>query len=102
MQAIQEGEVAASEKRQPALVSDVTLLRAIAQFVDQHHGIPPTLRELGEMVDLRSKSTVRYRLEKLVARGLCYAIDRQPAARSVTISPEGRAWLERRTHDGNA
>ncbi len=50
------------------------ILKFIESFLNDH-GYPPTIREIGEAVDIASTSVVNYNLNKLVERGL---IERAP------------------------
>jgi repressor LexA len=50
------------------------ILQFIGNFIDKH-GYPPTIREIGEAVEIASTSVVNYNLNKLVDYGL---IDRAP------------------------
>jgi repressor LexA len=60
----------------------IRVLNALRSYVTAH-GYAPTLRELGDLSGLTSKSAVSYQLEQLAAKG---AIRRVPgAARAVVI-----------------
>ena len=50
------------------------ILSFIETFISKH-GYPPTIREIGEAVDIASTSVVNYNLNKLVERGL---LERSP------------------------
>ena len=50
------------------------ILKFIESFIS-NHGYPPTIREIGEAVDIASTSVVNYNLNKLVDRGF---IERAP------------------------
>ncbi|MBN1564154.1 MAG: hypothetical protein JXA10_09960, partial [Anaerolineae bacterium] len=50
------------------------ILKFIESFISDH-GYPPTIREIGEAVDIASTSVVNYNLNKLVDRGF---IERAP------------------------
>ncbi|MBN1679523.1 MAG: transcriptional repressor LexA [Anaerolineae bacterium] len=50
------------------------ILKFIKSFLDKH-GYPPTIREIGEAVNIASTSVVNYNLNKLVERGF---IERAP------------------------
>jgi repressor LexA len=50
------------------------ILSFIESFITKH-GYPPTIREIGEAVDIASTSVVNYNLNKLVERGL---LERSP------------------------
>jgi repressor LexA len=57
--------------------------QAILQFLKQPHTFPPTIREIGEAVGLRSSSTVYVHLRSLEKEGL---IKRQPGCpRCITV-----------------
>jgi len=45
------------------------ILKFIESFIEEH-GYPPTIREIGEAVDIASTSVVNYNLNKLVEYGL--------------------------------
>ena len=65
--------------------------RRILQAIDQHnreHGFPPTLRELGQAVGLRSPSTVLHHMRALEAAGLVRRRERHP--RALALTPAGR------------
>jgi len=62
------------------------ILKFIAAFLKQN-GYPPTIREIGEAVDIASTSVVNYNLNKLVERGL---IERAPeVSRGLRCKPGG-------------
>jgi|SRR5579884_248552 len=66
----------------------------ILQYIQQHtdgHGYPPTVREIGEAVDLSSSSTVHAHLKALEERGL---IKRDAVlTRAVKLTQEGLAQI---------
>lgn len=68
--------------------------RAILQYIQQHtqsHGYPPTVREIGEAVDLSSSSTVHAHLKALEERGF---IKRDAVlTRAIKITPEGMGYV---------
>lgn len=44
------------------------ILQAIIEYIDEH-GYPPTTREIGEMVGLKSTSSVHAHLQRLLREG---------------------------------
>lgn len=44
------------------------ILREIIKYIEQH-GYPPTVREIGEMVDLKSTSVVQAHINRLFDEG---------------------------------
>lgn len=45
------------------------ILEAIINYISEH-GYPPSVREIGEMVNLKSTSSVQYYLKQMIAVGL--------------------------------
>lgn len=45
------------------------ILEAIIKYISEH-GYPPSVREIGEMVNLKSTSSVQYYLKQMIAEGL--------------------------------
>lgn len=45
------------------------ILNAIIQYIEEHQ-YPPTVREIGELVGLKSTSSVQNHLENMIAKGL--------------------------------
>jgi repressor LexA len=70
------------------------VLAAVVGHIDQH-GVPPTRRELGATLGIRSPNGVTEHLVALEARGL---IRRGPhgTARALVVTPSGREAIEAR------
>jgi len=56
---------------------DDAVLDAIKSWIELN-GYPPSVREIGQMVGLRSTSTVQARLHELRGEGRITFVDRQP------------------------
>lgn len=70
----------------------VEVLRAIARL--SAGGVPPTRRELGRALGIRSTNGVTDHLVALARRGL---VDWAPMrARALVITPAGQQWAARR------
>lgn len=54
--------------RKPLSRRQQTILNYISRFIETNH-YPPTVREIGEGVELKSSSTVQNHLERLRANG---------------------------------
>lgn len=68
--------------------------RMILQYIQQHtenHGYPPTVREIGEAVDLSSSSTVHAHLKALEERG--YIKRDAVLTRAIKITQEGMSHV---------
>jgi repressor LexA len=61
----------------------------ICTFTDEH-GYPPSVREIGEAVDLKSPSTVHFHLKGLREAGLISQAEGKTRAISVTDGPHNR------------
>lgn len=59
------------------------------QTFSQEHGYPPTVREIGKSLGMRSPSTVKFHLDKLRADGLLQWEDGKP--RSLVLTRTGEA-----------
>lgn len=55
-----------TQKRGEAIREDI--LRGIIKYIEQH-GYPPTVREIGEMVGLKSTSVVQAHINRLFDEG---------------------------------
>lgn len=66
-------------------------LRALANLQELTGGFPPTVRELGDYIGVKSTSTVQHHLDKLARQGL---IERRGSRRVITEL--GRSALETR------
>ncbi len=67
------------------------ILKFIGSFISEH-GYPPTIREIGNAVDIASTSVVNYNLNKLVERGL---IERAPkVSRGLWLAGENQSATE--------
>lgn len=51
------------------IATDEQILDAIRLHTEEH-GFPPTFRELGSEVGIKSTSAIKYRLDRLKERGL--------------------------------
>ncbi len=60
------------------------VLSAIKSWIELN-GYPPSVREIGQMVGLRSASTVHARLHSLKGEGLITFVDRSP--RTIVVLP---------------
>lgn len=70
---------------------------AVLRFVAQHHhvqGCPPTLREIGEHLCIRSTNGVNDHVRALERKG--YLVRREKLARSIKLTPKADAYLETR------
>lgn len=68
------------------------VLKAIAGYLDEH-GFPPSLRELGPMLGIRSLRGVTQHLVALEKKGL---IEREAyISRGIKLTEDGRAHVER-------
>lgn len=68
----------------------VVILRFISDYRKQH-GYPPSVREIGDALQIASTGMVHYWLDVLVKEHLLY---RTPGvARGLRISMQGRAYL---------
>jgi repressor LexA len=68
--------------------------KRILDFITEHvrqHGYPPSVREIGAAVHLRSSSTVHGHLNRLEAKGYLRRDPSKPRAMEVLRSPSGRA-----------
>jgi SOS-response transcriptional repressor LexA len=74
----------------PPTAKQTAMLRAIADAI-QRTGFPPTIRELGEALSLRSSSTVSQHLCALAANGLITRDFAKP--RALRLTPAGEAVL---------
>ena len=66
--------------------------RAVLDSVTAHlrrHGYPPTVREIGQAVGLRSTAGVAWHLDRLVARG--HLVRTAGKARTLALPPEDTA-----------
>jgi repressor LexA len=64
------------------------------RFIDEHvrvKGCPPTLREIGEHMCIRSNNGVNDHLEALEAKGML--VRRERLARAIKITEKGREYL---------
>jgi repressor LexA len=65
------------------------------RLIDEHVrvvGCPPTLRELGELMTIRSNNGVNDHLRALERKGLIVRRDR--LARAIQLTDQGRQYLE--------
>ena len=77
-------------------------LLEFAGFVRTHHSIPPTVREVMELLGLRSESAAHRRLQDLEHAGYVrHAIDAE-AARDLYLTPSGDRRVARLLADGAA
>ena len=67
-------------------VSDALILGFIRTFTEKH-GYPPTMREIGKGVGLRSSATVHWHIQQLVARGLISYVRGSPRTIRVLTIP---------------
>lgn len=67
------------------------LLRAIIQYKLQYDGNSPTLREMGELMDINSTSTIRNLLADLVTQG---KISTGSLGETRKIMVESGMWLQ--------
>ena len=67
---------------QPKVTND-ELLNIIIGYITTHN-YPPTTRELMQLTDIKSSSTMHYRLLKLRDTGLIDFVDYEPRTISVT------------------
>lgn len=68
--------------KSPAGITTDTVLKCIKDFM-KDRGYPPTIAELGECLELSSRSTVHYWLKQLEEKGL---IERVPgSSRAIRI-----------------
>lgn len=68
------------------------------RLIDEHLrvvGCPPTLRELGELMAIRSNNGVNDHLEALEGKG--YLVRRERLARAIQITDKGREYLAKGT-----
>lgn len=70
------------------------ILTIFADHVDKHHGIPPTVREIGQVLGKHSTSVIAYHLRRMVDDGLLYSIG-AGSGRGITITSEGRKAINR-------
>jgi repressor LexA len=86
------GEQAAAGNDTPASAADLTpRQRAILEMIHQHveaHGYPPSVREIGDAVGLRSPSSVHAQLESLEAKGYLRRDPTKPRALEMGRDPE--------------
>lgn len=64
---------------------EIEIARCIERFSNDN-GFPPTVREIGEAVELASTNTVHYYLEKMVRKGMIVKRSRSP--RSIVVIKE--------------
>ncbi|MFZ2352278.1 transcriptional repressor LexA [Paucilactobacillus nenjiangensis] len=67
---------------------------AVLNFIHErvaNHGYPPTVREIGEAVDLSSTSTVHGHINRLIKKGYLQKDPSKP--RTIEITPDGLALL---------
>ena len=70
---------------------------AVLRFVARHHheqGCPPTLREIGEHMGIRSTNGVNDHLKALERKG--YLVRRERLSRSIKLTPKADAYLATR------
>ena len=67
-------------------VSDALILGVIRTFTEKH-GYPPTMREIGRGVGLRSSATVYWHIQRLVAKGLVTYVRGSPRTIRVKTQP---------------
>lgn len=77
------------------LVSDLELLRAIASHIDEH-GVPPTYRELAQLVGIRHVSVAFAGVGRLIDRGWVWMAWYE-RSRAIRITRAGRRALESTT-----
>ena len=69
---------------------------AYIQSEIQNRGYPPSVREIGEAVGLKSTSTVHGHLTRLEKKGLLHRDAMKPRAMGISAPPESRAQLSER------
>lgn len=76
--------------------TDEEILRVIAEHCDSHLGIPPTSREIMQVVGISSTAAMSYRLHRLVDDGLCYRLPKGGQLnRAITITAKGRNLIQK-------
>lgn len=66
------------------------ILESIRDFI-QERGYPPTVRDIGREVGIKSTSAVKYQLDQLAQAGL---IQRDPhSSRGIRLSAMGESWV---------
>ena len=66
------------------MVKDEEILDAIITYMELH-GYSPTTREIGDIVGLRSTSTVHFRLKRMIESGLLESDENFGSPRAIRV-----------------
>jgi len=83
-------DVQAYRAKHPPTAAQLRMLSAL-DWLTRIHGYPPTVRELGGRLKIRSSNGVNDQLKALERKGLLVRGERR--ARALVVSDEGRAAL---------